>query len=117
MHVAVEDVDERRVARGAEVAGRDSAAPDPFRVLLRVDEGALQLRETDQSCSMAVGNLLPVSEADHNQLLVLAGSLPQQLVDDLGLELVDLVREVQLVDQAQRVGAAAEEEEPFHGFD
>ena len=66
---------------------------------------------------MTVGNLLSVSEADHNQLLVLAGSLPQQLVDDLGLELVDLVREVQLVDQAQRVGAAAEEEEPFHGFD
>ena len=66
---------------------------------------------------MAVSNLLSVSEADHNQLLVLAGSLTQQLVDDLGLELVDLVREVQLIDQAQRVGAAAEEEEQFHGFD
>ena len=117
MEVAVEDVQEVDVAADAGVAARDLGAPDAVRVLLVLDQGSVEVREADESGGVAVAFMNSFGEADDNELLVLVCLLSQEIAQDLLLQLLNVVREVDLVDLAQRVGAAAEEEEVFESVD
>ena len=79
MEVAVEDVEEVDVAADAGVAARNLGAPDAVRVLLVLDQGAVEVREADESGGVAVAFMNSFGEADDNELLVLAGLLSQEI--------------------------------------